>query len=157
MHTSFVAAALFSVVLFPHNLSAQSETACPMTGDDSNCVRVVACIGDQGVWFNGLAFGRGEGTFSETTSTGLMCGGTWMSRNAFGLGLGDITCENGQKGRVFYTYQDESTGTAVGQGAMYSGERIKIWSGTNVLEYLRGDTGELIAYLPCDGCAILMG
>ena len=47
MHTSFVAAALCSVVLFPHNLSAQSETACPMTGDDSNCVRVVACIGDQ--------------------------------------------------------------------------------------------------------------
>ena len=48
MHTSFVAAALFSVVLFPQNLSAQSETACPMTGDDSNCVRVVACIGDEG-------------------------------------------------------------------------------------------------------------
>ena len=88
MHTSFVAAALFSVVLFPQNLSAQSETACPMTGDDSNCVRVVACIGDQGVWFNGRAFGRGEGTFSGTTSTGLMCGGTWMSRNAFGLGQG---------------------------------------------------------------------
>ena len=157
MHTSFVAAALFSVVLFPQNLSAQSETACPMTGDDSNCVRVVACIGDQGVWFNGRAFGRGEGTFSGTTSTGLMCGGTWMSRNAFGLGQGDIICENGQKGRVFYTYQDESKGTAVGQGAMYSGERIKIWSGTNVLVYLRGDTGELVAYLPCDGGAILMG
>ena len=101
MHTSFVAAALFSVVLFPQNLSAQSETAYLMTGDDSNCVRVVACIGDQGVWFNGRAFGRGEGTFSGTTSTGLMCGGTWMSRNAFGLGQGDITCENGQKGRVF--------------------------------------------------------
>jgi len=106
MHTSFVAAALFSVVLFPHDLSAQSETACPMTRDDSNCVRVVACIGDQGVWFNGRALGRSEVTFSGTTSTGLMCAGTWMSRNAFGLGQGDITCENEQKGRVFYTYQD---------------------------------------------------
>ena len=52
---------------------------------------------------------------------------------------------------VFYTYQDEYTGTAAGQGAMHSGEKIKIWSGTNVLEYLRGDTGERIAYLPCDG------
>ena len=49
-----------------------------------------------------------------------------MSRNAFGSGQGDITCENGQKGRVFYTYQEEATGTTVGQGALYSGERIKI-------------------------------
>ena len=76
-----------------------------------------------------------------------------MSRNAFGLGQADLMCEDGRKGRVFYTYQDEYTGTAVGQGAMHSGEKIKI----NVLEYLRGDTGERIAYLPCDGGAILMG
>ena len=103
------------------------------------------------------AFGRGEGTFSGATSTGLMCERTWMSRNAFGLGQADVMCEDGRKGRVFYTYQDEYTGTAVGQGAMHSGEKIKIWSGTNVLEFFRGDTGERIAYLPCDGGAILMG
>ena len=118
-----------------------------MTADDANCVRVVACIGDEGVWFNGRAFGRGEGTFSGTTSTGQMCEGTWMSCNAFGLGQADVMCGDGRQGRVFYTYQDEYTGTAVGQGAMHSGEKIKIWSGTNVLEYLRGDTGERIAYL----------
>ena len=80
-----------------------------------------------------------------------------MSYNAFGLGQADVMCEDGSKGRVFYTYQDEYTGIAVGQGAMHSGEKIKIWSGTNVLEYLRGDTGEHIAYLLCDGGAILMG
>ena len=57
-----------------------------------------------------------------------------MSRNAFGLGQADVMCEGGRKGRVFYTYQDEYTGTAVGQGAMHSGEKIAIWSGTNVLE-----------------------
>lgn len=45
-----------------------------------------------------------------------------MSRNAFGLGQADGMCEYGRKGRVFYTYQDEYTGTAVGQGAMHSGE-----------------------------------
>ena len=81
----------------------------------------------------------------------------WVSRNFFGLGQAEVTCENGQTGRVLYTYQDEHTGTAVGQGSMHSGEKIKIWSGTNVLEYLRGDTGELIAYLPCSGGPILMG
>ena len=157
MDNLFPAPMLFALLVFPHNLSAQSATHCPMTADDANCVRVVACIGDEGVWFNGRAFGRGEGTFSGTTSTGLMCEGTRMSRNAFGLGQADVMCDDGSKGRVFYTYQDEYTGTAVGQGAMHSGERIKIWSGKNVLEYLRGDTGERIAYLPCDWGAILMG
>ena len=62
--------------------------------------------------------------------------------------------EGGRKGRLFNTYHDEYIGTAVGQGAMHSVEKIKICSGTNVLEYLRGDTGEKIAYLPCDGGAI---
>ena len=157
MDNLFPAPMLFALLVFPHNLSAQSATHCPMTADDSNCVRVVACIGNDGVWFNGHALGRGEETFSGTTSTGLMCEGTWMSRNAFGLGQADVMCDDGSKGRVFYTYQDEYTVTAVGQGAMHSGERIKIWSGTNVLEYLRGDTGERIAYLPCDWGAILMG
>ena len=157
MNNLFPAPMLFTLLVFPQSLSAQSATHCPMTADDSNCVRVVACIGDEGVWFNGHALGRGEGTFSGTTSTDLMCEGTWMSCNAFGLGQADVMCEDGSKGRVFYTYQDEYTGTAVGQGAMHSGEKIKIWSGTNVLEYLRVDTSEHIAYLPCDGGAILMG
>ncbi len=120
MNNLFPATMLFTLLVFPQNLSAQSATHCPMTADDANCVRVVACIGDEGVWFNGRAFGRGEGTFSGTTSMGLMCKGTWMSRNAFGLGQADVMCEDGRKGRVFYTYQDEYTGTAVGQGAMHS-------------------------------------
>ena len=157
MNNLFPATMLFALLVFPQNLSAQSATHCPMTANDANCVRVVACIGNEGVWFNGRAFGRGEGTFSGTTSMGLMCEGTWMSRNAFGLGQADVMCEDGRKGRVFYTYQDEYTGPAVGQGAMHSGEKIKICSGTNVLEYLRGDIAERIAYLPCDGGSILMG
>lgn len=148
---------LLAVSVIPNTLIAQSNTYCPMTSDRQNCVRVLACIGDEGVWFNGRAFGRGEGTFSGTTSDGQQCAGTWVSRNFFGLGQADVTCENGQTGRVLYTYQDEHTGTAVGQGSMHSGEKIKIWSGTNVLEYLRGDTGERIAYLPCSGGPILMG
>lgn len=56
-----------------------------------------------------------------------------MSRNTFGLGKADIIFEDGRKGRVFYTYQDIYTGTAVGQGAIHPGEKIKICSGTNVL------------------------
>ena len=72
-----------------------------MTVGNANCVCVVACIGDESVWFNGRAFGRGEGTFSGTTLTNLMCERTWMSRNAFGLGQADFMCEDRRKGPVF--------------------------------------------------------
>jgi hypothetical protein len=101
MNNLFPAPMLFALLVFPQNLSAQSATHCPMTADDANCVRVVACIGDEGVWFNGRAFGRGEGTFSGTTSMGLMCEGTWMSRNAFGLGQADVMCEDGARDVYF--------------------------------------------------------
>ena len=61
MDNLFPAQMLFALLVFLHNFSAQSATHCPMTADDSNCVRVVACIGDEGVWFNGRAFGQGYG------------------------------------------------------------------------------------------------
>ncbi|OUD09020.1 hypothetical protein BVC71_09915 [Marivivens niveibacter] len=131
--------------------NAQSRTSCHLTDDNNNCNRVVACVGNEGTWFNGRAFGRGEGEFSGKMSDGTECNGTWMSQNWMGLGQADVTCENGNKGRVYYTYQDPYTGTAVGRGSMADGTPIRIWSGTHVLEYLRGDTGERIAYLPCAG------
>jgi len=149
MNNLFPAPMLFALLVFPQNLSAQSATHCPMTADDANCVRVVACIGDEGVWFNGRAFGRGEGTFSGTTSTGLMCEGTWMSRNAFGLGQADVMCGDGRKGRVFYTYQDEYTGTAVGQGAMHSGENSALTNSVTDNRFALGrrQLNELVALL----------
>ena len=73
MNTLFPTATLFALLLLPQNLSVQSVTHCTMKADDANCVRVVACIGDEGIWFNGRAFGRGKGTFSGATSTGQMC------------------------------------------------------------------------------------
>ncbi|PRY78068.1 hypothetical protein CLV80_10430 [Yoonia maritima] len=79
-----------------------------------------------------------------------------MSRNAFGLGQADVTCEDGMQGKVFYTYQDPYTGTAVGQGVTSDGRSIRIWSGNNVLAFLRGDTGHRVAMLPCDSGAIPM-
>ncbi len=141
-------------ILCASTVNAQSNTSCSMTDDAENCNRVVACVGSDGLWFNGRAFGRGEGTFAGKLSDGTLCDGTWMSRNLLGLGQADVTCEDGRSGRVFYTYQDSYTGTAIGNGLMNTGESIKIWSGNNVLAYLRGDTGERIAMLPCNGAAI---
>ena len=71
MNNLFPATMLFALLVFPQNLSAQSATHCPMTADDANCVRVVACIGDEGVWFNGRAFGRGEDFLVTNVRTDL--------------------------------------------------------------------------------------
>ena len=129
--------------------AAQSDTACRLTDDSDNCNRVVACVGDQGRWFNGRAFGRGEGTFAGTINDGVTCDGTWMSRNWLGLGQADVTCSDGMSGRVYYTYQDPYTGTAIGKGRTTDGTVLQMWSGLNVLAYLRGDSGEPVANLPC--------
>ncbi|MEJ6397414.1 hypothetical protein [Yoonia sp. 208BN28-4] len=129
--------------------NAQSQTSCAMTLDQSSCNRVVACVGDQGRWFNGRAFGRGSGTFAGVMNDGVTCSGTWKSRNILGMGQADVICDDGMEGRVFYTYQDEQTGTAVGSGITRDGQAIDIWSGNNVLAYLRAQTGEPVAALPC--------
>ncbi len=132
-----------------HPAAGQSDTSCDVEMDQSSCNRVVACVGDQGRWFNGRAFGRGSGTLSGTMSDGVTCSGLWQSRNFLGVGQADVTCGDGQKGRVFFTYQDPESGTAVGSGLTTDGQDIKIWSGNNVLAYLRAQTGEPVASLPC--------
>lgn len=137
-------------------LSAQTNTSCLMTEDQDNCVRVVACIGDDGQWFNGRAFGRGEGVFAGTVSDGTLCEGTWMEQNVFGLGQADVSCADGRQGAVFYTYQDSVTGTAVGHGVLNTGEAVQIWSGNNVLQYLKSQTGAQVAMLPCQAGLIPM-
>ncbi len=122
---------------------------CLLTDDSDNCNRVLACVGDQGRWFNGRAYGRGDGTFAGHVNDGVTCNGTWMSRNWMGMGQADVTCSDGMTGRIYYTYQDPYTGTAIGRGLTAEGTVLQMWSGLNVLAYLRGDSGALVAALPC--------
>ncbi|KJZ19559.1 hypothetical protein [Loktanella sp. S4079] len=143
-------------ICIAQSANAQSGTQCALTEDNENCNRVVACVGTDGLWFNGRAFGRGTGTFAGSMSNGVSCDGTWVSRNAFGLGEADVSCDDGMTGKVLYTYQDPYTGTAVGRGLTSDGRPIQIWSGNNVLRYLREDTGKPVAMLPCAAGAIPM-
>lgn len=127
---------------------AQEATLCPLTDDQSNCVRVLACIGTEGRWFHGRAFGRGEGSLAGEINDGTTCTGAWTSRNRFGLGQANVECDDGMSAAVFYTYQHEYTGTAIGAGVSKDGIAIKTWTGLNVLDYLEGATGK-VNVLPC--------
>lgn len=132
------------VTCLPVAPAVAEGTLCPIADDQENCVRILACLGDEGRWFHGRAFGRGEGTLAGTTDDGVACTGTWTSRNVVGLGQADVTCDDGASIRVIYYYQDEWTGTATGRGLSSTGEAVQSWSGEHVLDYFRdgSPTGE---------------
>ncbi len=115
---------------------------CDMTSDETSCSRVVACIGVEGKWFNGRAFGRGNGVLEGQLSTGAHCTGRWMQRNQMGLGQADVACDDGMTTTVLYTYQDAYTGTAIGFGSTNHDEPVEAWSGQHVLAYFQNEDRE---------------
>ncbi len=136
----------FALLALPAH--ADDTSLCPLTADQDNCVRILACIGDHGRWFHGRAFGRGSGDLIGEMSDGVTCTGDWTSRNPMGLGQADVACDDGTTGTVLYTYQDHWTGTTTGLGSLSNGSRIEAWSGLNVLDYLDSQTGRART-LPC--------
>jgi len=102
----------------------------------------VACIGVDGKWFNGRAFGIGAGRLEGRVSNGATCKGRWVSRNLFGLGQADLSCDDGMTTTVLYTYQDFYTGTVNGHGRTNRGELVEVWSGQDVLAFLQNEDPE---------------
>ncbi|MGR3502009.1 hypothetical protein [Pseudaestuariivita sp.] len=114
----------------------------------ANCVRVLACIGHEGVHFDGQARGWDTGEVLGQLSTGAPCAGTWTSGGLFGTGHSILTCEGGMRAQVLYHTLHNETGTVEGSGIDSLGRRIQVWTGLNVLEFLEKETGKL-ATLPC--------
>lgn len=133
----------------PLPVVAQDAGLCPLTDDSDSCSRILACIGDDGRWFHGRGFGRGEGTLTGVIDDGTTCTGTWMSQNMFGLGQADVACSDGMTVRVFFYYQDPYTGTATGRGISNRNEPVQSWSGTHVLDYFRDNSPTAEARLRC--------
>ena len=113
-----------------------------------NCVRVLACIGEAGEWFDGRARGWDQGRVSGMLSDGTACLGTWSADGPLGTGVGQIACENGLQADVIYYNQDNETGTAIGRGLDSEGRPVRIWSGENVLQFLTRP-GAFGPALPC--------
>lgn len=123
---------------------------CPLTHDQSSCSRVLACVGDQGHWFHGRAFGRGHGKVTGRMNDGATCHGEWKQKGFLGFGQASVDCTDGTKVQVLYTYQDHWTGTATGRGQTNKGDLVEVRSGQNVLEYLDQKTGLKRRALPCE-------
>ena len=133
--------------------SVGAESCENRPGSDDNCVRVLACIGEAGLWFDGQATGWNEGSIAGHTSDGSACMGRWTADGPLGFGLGEIACDSGLEAQVLYHTQDDETGTVTGTGKDNLGRAVRAWSGANVLEFLT-PSGEVSARLPCSAAEI---
>jgi hypothetical protein len=128
---------------------AQEAELCPLTDAGGNCVRILACLGDQGRWFHGRAYGRGEGVLFGMVNDGVTCSGTWLTQNARGQGQANVTCSDGMQVTVLYDHQDVHTGTAIGQGIANTKDLVKAWSGNHVLAFFQDGSVKATITLPC--------
>jgi hypothetical protein len=123
--------------------------------ETSSCSRILACVGDDGLWLDGQARGWDTGTLTATASDGTTCTGTWWVVGERRAGA-EMACSDGSRGWVRYVAQDSITGTGIAAGAMEDGRSIRAWTGENVLEYLREEAGGPEALLPCTSAGVLI-
>lgn len=135
--------------LSPEPAPEKTVPACDLIeGSPENCVRTLACIGPDGLWFDGQARGWNSGTLIGTRSDGVPCTGQWAYGGVLGSASAQLQCSDGLKARVIYFAQDSQTGTGIARGMDGTGRVVRAWTGANVLQFL-GETDDAPAQLPC--------
>lgn len=139
------------------SIARADETGpCLMTDDQQSCARIIACLGDQGTWFQGRSIGRGSGELAGVFNTGVSCTGRWTNSNSLGVPQADVICDDGMTVTVFYYHQDAYTGTATGRGVTNRGDIVEAWSGEHVIDFFRNGDPEADAVLQCGDYGIPM-
>ena len=134
-------------------LSPEPETKlelppCDMTQDQDNCARALACIGRDGLWFDGQVRGWGSGVMAGQLSNGVVCGGSWAYGGLFNTARAQISCQDGLTASMIFYAQDSLTGTGIARGLDTRGRSVKAWTGENVLQFLTPE-GAAGPELPC--------
>lgn len=135
------------------SVKPEQVTPCVgIPGSTESCVRILACVGSEGLWFDGRAMGWDAGTVEGKLSDGHNCTGEWRSGFAFGTGRSVVSCTDGSRGHVLYYIEHNETGTVEGSGLDTKGRKLRVWTGLNVLEFLKGKDG--VPRLNCGTTAI---
>ena len=129
--------------------------ACANTRDETNCARTLACIGRQGLWFDGQARGWNEGVLFGQMAYGGVCAGEWAYDGPFNSATASLQCDDGLSANVLYYAQDPETGTGRARGFDSKGRMVRAWTGRNVLAFLTPDGGDA-PELPCTDAPIPM-
>ena len=131
--------AFISVVAGP--VSAEPQSSCQTTLSGSWCVPLLSCIGEDGLWFKGQAYGWRSGPVTGILSNGAACTGKWARSSDNRGGMLGVDCEGGHSATIVFQYDDPITGTVVAKGATNSGEPVVAWAGLYVPIYLRDVAG----------------
>ncbi|MEM6308521.1 MAG: hypothetical protein AAF754_00615 [Pseudomonadota bacterium] len=118
------------------------------SGSQDSCARTLACIGSNGLWFDGQARGWNSGTLVGIRSDGVPCAGTWAYGSLIGSASAKFECKDGLSARAIYYAQDDETGTGIARGIDSKGRFIRAWTGKNVLQFF-GQSDVERAKLPC--------
>ena len=116
--------------------------------EKTNCVRALACIGSDGVYFDGQAHGWDTGILIGFLDDGTPCNGEWVAGGPQTPGRASMICENGVEANVLYHTLNNETGTVIGSGLDNQGREITAWSGEKVLQFLTGPDDDT-PVLPC--------
>lgn len=138
---------LLAAVLCAPAIAAPAAALCP-SPDGAVCVRVLACIGTAGRWFNGASYGNTSGALAGTMSDGIACSGSWDWGGGTGPGRASVVCDDGLTANVRFVYLDRESGTTLGFGIASTGQTVRSWSGPGVIGYLTPN-GSAGASLPC--------
>lgn len=116
--------------------------------DKANCVRALACLGSEGVYFDGQVHGWDTGIIIGFLDDGTACNGEWVAGGPQTPGRASMTCDNGVEANVLYHTLNNETGTVIGSGLDNQGREITAWSGEKVLQFLTGPEDDT-PVLPC--------
>lgn len=142
--------------IVPQDMEKQEQTEnlqdklppCKNTPEKGQpCVRVLACIGNEGVYFDGQARGEGVGIILGRTNRGQQCSGHWGAHKQLGAGRARLKCGDGSQFHLNFAARDGATGTTISAGKDSHGRMIRAWSGANVLHFL--DQGDDMPSLKC--------
>lgn len=123
----------------------------------ATCAPLIACMGETGIYFTGRAIGWNSGTFAGETNAGFACFGEWTFKGFLGLGEAVIECDNGLTGVIYFTAQDAETGTAIGIGRLSNDTKVQMWSGHNIRQFLKNESGEVEPRLMCADVEVPVG
>ena len=151
-------AIITSLFAAPALAGPKVDPNCDQTNEGrATCAPLIACMGETGIYFTGRAIGWNSGTFAGETNAGFACFGEWTFKGFLGLGEAMIECDNGLTGVIYFTSQDAATGTAIGIGRLSNDATVQMWSGHNIRQFLKNESGDVEPRLMCADVEVPVG